>query len=169
MNVPLWLVLAVLGGAAILYALFWCIVALEKSARRTAEQSVKLEQAITTLAVALMQATATLERAREALAPAVEEIKTTMPGIPKLLEAVAKVGSAQLEMLAAQRATQSNPFGGKKNAVIQKDVEQANLEYEITNLMRSEGCSREEAMLRLNPANARSVWDSSNVFDGWQR
>jgi hypothetical protein len=108
----------------------------------------------------------------EKLVPASEEVKANMQAVPRLLEAVAKVGQAQLEIAQQQRAEQAekerHPFGRPNAPVPPRDVAAANMEDEIMQRMRAEGVSREEAMLQMNPANNSSVWSGNSMFEGWR-
>jgi hypothetical protein len=169
-SVPLYAVMLSVGIVGFISIVVWLAYTFQEVRRRIFEESGKLHQAFTALSVELAAATAAVQHLQLAIAPAAEEIKVNMPGIPKLLEAVARLGQAQLEMQQAARAAAANPFGGRTTGPIPpRDVTAANLEHEVTMMMRTEGCSREEAMLRLNPANSSSVWSGNSVFDGWQR
>ena len=119
------MVLAVLAGAGLLY-LGYRFVQVIESTRRILEVN---REATVRLEVALNQVS-------EVVSPAVEEFRANMASVPKLLEAVTKVGEAQLRVAQQQRAEQ-------------------------------EQRAREEAVMRLNPANAQSVWDNDSVFTGW--
>ena len=161
-TVSLYSVLIVLGVVGFGYAAWSILYALHLSARRTNEETSKLREA-----VALN--TAALVRMTEALAPACDELRTHMMGIPKLLEAVVSVGNAQLEILQGQREVQRNPFGKPNGPRAPRDVASQNQEFDVRQLQRAEGISREEAMLRMNGANQRSVWEGNDIFEGWNR
>lgn len=122
------------------------------------------------LAEKMIAGLAPVDRLRESLAPAAEELRANMAGVPKLLEMVAKIGQAQLEIAQQQRAEQQermrNPFGRTNGPMPPRDVAAANAEHEVQQMMRSEGVSREEALLRMNPANTGSVWDG--LTEGWR-
>jgi hypothetical protein len=109
---------------------------------------------------------ATLGATSEKLGPAAEALKSNMAGVPLLLEHVAKIGSAQLEVMKGQSA---HPFGkasGAPNSA--RDQGLAEKEYRIAQMMQS-GMSREQAEIQINPVNGESVWDAGgkSVFDRW--
>jgi hypothetical protein len=113
---------------------------------------------------------AVTEQLRSTLAPAADELAKHMTAVPKLLEVIAKVGNAQFEILQQQRADAGNmpPQQRNRTPPTRGDVSSANMEYEVNQLMRAEGVSREEALMRLNGANGDSAWGSS-LLDGWGR
>ena len=132
-----------------------------------------LEATACRVEAALVTASAGVSRVTEALLPAAEAMRANMGAVPSLLEAVAKVGSAQLEVQQRmqQEAEQKkkNPFGRPNGPVAPRDIEAANAEYDVATMMRAEGISREEAMLRMNPANQSSVWDGGQIFSDWRQ
>jgi len=98
----------------------------------------------------------------------VKLLNENLSGVPKLLEVIVRIGNVQLAIMEAIRNAAKNPFG-PSNQIPQRDVVGANLEAAIDELRRSEGISREEAQLRLNTANAQSVWGEGNgIFNGWR-
>ena len=167
--VPLYIVLIAMAGAGVAYLIYRLTQAIVSAGRILAA----LEATACRVEAALATASAGVGRAAEALLPAAEAMRANMGAVPSLLEAVVKVGQAQLEVQQRmqQEADQKkkNPFGRSNGPVAPPDVERANQEYEITMMMRSEGISREEALLRMNPANQGSVWDSGQIFDGWRQ
>jgi hypothetical protein len=168
-NIPAYYLLIALVVAGAAYFIHKWVAAIQMSIRHTTEASAKLEADLTALRQSISAAVLEIMK----LLPAAEEIKTNLPGVPKLLEAVARVGQAQLELNAAQRAEQKarqdNPFGRPNAPAPPRDTAAANLEYEVSQMMRSEGVTREEALLRLNSANADSVWAGGSLLEGWQR
>ena len=165
-SIPLYAVLLILAAGAGCIILYRVVSRALESARRMAVAADRLETALATT-------TAALSRLEAALGPAATELQANMKAVPQLLEAVSRVGQAQLDLLQAQRAAfeqkQKNPFGRQNAPAAPRDVSAANLEYDIDQLQRAEGISREEAMLRLNPANAGSVWEGNGLFEGWNR
>lgn len=180
-NVPLSFILIGVAVGLALWLVYRWISALSLSAQRTREASVKLDadvvllsQAVASASAALASATAATDKVREMLAPASEELKKHIAGVPALLQMVAKIGEAQLNIMQAQRAEQKerqqNPFGRPNAPVPPRDTTAANLEHDVTTIMRTEGITREEALMRLNGANADSVWAAGNsLFEGWNR
>lgn len=164
-TVPLYIVLLVFGIAGAGYVLFRLIRSIE-AATRSIRTASEICEASGTKALTAMA------RIESLIGPASESLKANLSGVPKLLEAVAQVGTAQLEIMQRQRAAEmeakKNPFGKGNAPMPPRDVEAANLEDEVNQLMRSQGMSREEALLRMNPANAGSVWDGDNLFRGWK-
>lgn len=162
------------GGAFTFYLLWRWVRAIEESARRTCAAIASIDTAITDARVEFKaQATAGcagLARVCELLAPASAELQANMAAVPKMLEGITKIATAQIEIMQAQRAAatlqQQNPFGRHNGPIPPRDTEAANLEHQVQQMMRAEGIGREEALLRMNPANAGSVW-GDNVFDGW--
>jgi hypothetical protein len=152
--VPLPVLLVAIAVAAVLYAAVRWWTSAQNSARRS-------DSLIVNLTAALMDNTAAVNQLHSVLTQPLTELQTHMASVPKLLEAVAKVGSAQLQM-------QQNPFGRRNAPIGQRDVTSANLEHEVQTIMRAEGITREEALMRLNPANAGSMWDG-NVLGDWNR
>lgn len=170
-SIPLQTLLILLACAGGLYLIFRFVRALEKSADNTKETADTLAAAFLGAKKILEDSTAATNQLRAALAPACEELKTNMAGVPRLLEMVAKIGSAQLEIMQQQRAEQAerlrSPFGKSTGPTPPRDAAAANLEYEATRMMRADGISHEEALLRMNPANAQSVWENNGLFEGW--
>jgi len=145
-------VYAVLLAAAVAAGLYLIYVAARRgidSARRSFEEAAKLA--------------AEIEKLRTALAPLTE-----------LLPAITRIADAQLEILQIQRGQARpaspgvpNPFGGRTNGVAQRDLGIAQMEYDIEQLRRSEGISREEAALRLQQTGT-SVWDGAGgILQDW--
>jgi hypothetical protein len=171
-SVPLPILLIVLASAAVLWFLYRFVRALEQSAERTKETADTLAAAFVGAEAALKACTAATDQLREALAPAAGELRSNMQAIPKLMEGIGRIATAQLEILQAQRAEheekKKNPFGKPNAPAPPKDVTGANMEYEVTTMMRAEGISREEALLRMNGANDASVWSGNSVFEGWR-
>ena len=174
-TVPLSVVFLVLGIGAWAYAVFKFVQVFRDNTAATHE----LSRAMTFLRGQqdeLLKALLSTEKAthflRDTVTPAAKQIEENMAGVPKLLEMVAKIGTAQLEIMQAQRAAAqkpANPFSRPNGPMPPRDAAAADLEHEIGQMMRSEGVSREEAMMRLNPANAGSVWDGNSFFQGWNR
>jgi hypothetical protein len=149
--IPLYVVLIVAGAAGLLYLVHHWVCYVKESAQRMKG----LQEAIEAQTVALNEIQEALSGA------AAKEMGEHLAAVPKLLDAVAKIGGAQLEILQTQRPHRPNtPTPPRDNAA-------ANLEQEITDMVRSEGCSREEAMLRLNPANDQTVWGNA-FYQGWR-
>ena len=171
-SVPLYVVLLILTGGGAAYLLYRLWRAFDQSARRIADASAVVSAAMNRLEEALITNSARATRLEAALTPAAAELQASMAAVPKLLEAVAKVGSAQLEIMQAQRAShaerQAPPFGKPNVPIPPRDVESANQAYEVDQMVRAQGISREEAMLRMNPANAGSVWNGDQMFAGWR-
>lgn len=164
--VPLYIVLiiaAVLVGGWLIY--HW-VRAIEESARRTLEAGARLDAALGRVEKSLDELRISVDRTSEKVQPHLEVV-------PKLLETVARVGNAQLAVAQQQRAEQQererHPFGRPNTPTPPRDVAAAEMEHEITQMVRSEGISREEAMLRMNPANAGSVWEGNGILDGWRQ
>ena len=172
-SVPLSVVLLALAGAVVSYLIYKVVKSITVSALKVGEAADRLEAALAAGTVALAAVTTATDQLRASLAPAAEELRTNMSALPKLLEAVARVGQAQLEITQAQRAEQEerkkNPFGRPNAPMAQRDTAAANMEYEVQQTMRAEGISREEALLRMNPANSASVWEGNGLFEGWGR
>ena len=187
-SVPLYTILIGLAVAGLLYLLYKAISRIEKSAGRISASNEELLSAIARVSGELdavrislsaaadalcqeMAATAAaVDKGKEVVLPAAEALRSA---VPSLLEAVAKVGNAQLEV--QQRMQQDaeqkkkNPFGRPNGPVAPRDIEAANAEYDVATMMRAEGMSREEAMLRMNPANQSSVWDGGQIFNDWRQ
>lgn len=150
-SVPLYPLLVAVLVLLVLYAVVRAATFLAQSAGRT-------QGTIQANTAAIAGLVAKLDEAGKQLA-----------AVPKLLEAVMKIGDAQLQTLQAQRQTgQQNPFGRPTGPLPPRDVDAANMEHEIGEIMRSEGVTREEALMRMNGANGRSVWDSNAVFQDWR-
>jgi NACalpha-BTF3-like transcription factor len=103
----------------------------------------------------------------ESLKPAAEELRVNMAAVPKLLETVARIGSAQIEMMKARAEEKPNPFGRPNGPLPPRDPASLNLEYDVSTIMRQKGVSREEALSQLNQANNQSVWEGNTMFQGW--
>ena len=201
-SIPLYIVMIGLAVAGVLYLLHRWIASIQKSAGRISDSNDNLLSAINVVAgelnavrislsaaadalcqemaasagraeVALATASAGMSRAGDALMPAAEALRANMSAVPSLLEAVAKVGQAQLEVQQRmqQEAEQKkkNPFGRANGPAAPRDINAANEEYEVSMMMRAEGITREEAMLRRNPANQSSVWDGGQIFENWRQ
>jgi hypothetical protein len=157
--IPLYVVLSAAAAGVLLWLINRWVSSIIQSARRMADSIVEFQ--------------ADLKTARAAIQPAVEDARANLAAVPKLLEAVAKIGSAQLETAQRQRAEQEerarNPFGRNNAPAAPRDTTAANMEYEVQQAMRAEGISREEALLRANPANEKSVWDGDAMFSGWRK
>lgn len=174
--VPLYIVLIIVAAFAAAWLLHRWVRAIEESARRTLEASARLEAALGRVEKNLDELRLSLDLLRTAIGSAsswtAEKIQPHLEAVPKLLETVARVGNAQLAVAQQQRAEQQererNPFGRANSAAPQRDVAAAEMEHEITQIMRSEGISREEAMLRMNPANTGSVWEGNGLLEGWR-
>lgn len=151
--IPLYIVLLIAVALALVWFIHYWVSRSIESARRT-------EAAVNQLS----QAAANIRDHLEAIS---KELTNYMPQIPKLLDAVAQVGNAQLTALEEQRKRAANPFGRRTGPVVDRDVAAAEREHEITEMMRAEGVSREEAELRINPANEQTVW-GGGIFDGWR-
>ena len=158
-TVPLNVIIFLIGGGLALFLGYRLAIRMESGNASLVRSIEKLRES--------------LDKTEALLLPAAEELRQHMPGIPKLLESVARVGQAQLEMVQQQRQEQAertrNPFGRTAGPMPARDVESANREYEIDQAMRAEGISREEAQLRMNPANTASVWDGDELTRGWAR
>ena len=187
-SIPLYIVMIGLAVAGVLYLLHRWIASIQKSAGRISDSNdnllseinavarelnavrISLSAAVDALCQEMAATAAAVDKGKEVVLPAAEALRSA---VPNLLEAVAKVGQAQLEV--QQRMQQEveqkkkNPFGRPNGPAAPPDVERANQEYDITMMMRAEGISREEALLRMNPANGQSVWDSGQIFDGWRQ
>lgn len=92
--------------------------------------------------------------------------------LPGMMEAIGKVGHAQLEIMRGQQA-QQGPFGRNTNALSARDVASADQEYEISMMMK-QGMTREQAMFELNGANTgvtqpvrATDWSGKNLLSGW--
>lgn len=170
--------IAVLGLAGLLiYLTYHVVKSINESAQRTCEAAERLAVVMgglrETFGSMVLNCSTAVNQLRDTVGPAAAELQTNMAAVPKLLEAVARVGQAQLEIMQAQRAAgqakHDNPFGRPNGSMPPKDIEAANLEYEVGEIMRSQGVSREQALMQLNPANIGSVWDGGGVLDGWMR
>ena len=187
-SVPLYTILIGLAVAGLLYLLYKAISRIEKSAGRISASNEKLLSAIARVSGELdavrislsaaadalcqeMAATvAAVDKGKEVVLPAAEALRSA---VPSLLEAVAKVGHAQLEVQQQMRQDaeqkKKNPFGRPNGPAAPQDIEASNAEYDVATMMRAEGISREEAMLRMNPANQSSVWDGGQIFSDWRQ
>jgi hypothetical protein len=177
-SVPISAVLIALAAAGALWLAYRWVVRLgagiaglrDGVAAETAALT-QVDAELAALRSAMATGTAALSQLQQSFAPASEELRTNLASVPRILEMVSKIGSAQLGIMEAQRAEQAerlkNPFGRPNAPTPQRDTVAANREYDIVTMMRSEGVTREEAELRLNPANDSSVW-SSSVLDGWR-
>ena len=187
-SIPLYIVMIGLAATGVLYLLHRWIASIQKSAGRISDSNdnllseinavarelnavrISLSAAVDALCQEMAATAAAVDKGKEVVLPAAEALRSA---VPNLLEAVAKVGQAQLEV--QQRMQQEveqkkkNPFGRPNGPAAPPDVERANQEYDITMMMRAEGISREEALLRMNPANNSSVWDGGQIFDGWRQ
>ena len=147
-SIPLWGFLAALAGIGALYLVYRMIRAVEAAV-------VKIDL---------------VEQRLVAAGQVLDLGRAQLESVPRLLEAVAKVGATQLDMLQSQRAAQSererNPFGRSNGPAAPRDVEAANLEHEVDQMVRSQGISREEALLRMNSANESGVW--GGILKGWR-
>lgn len=94
-----------------------------------------------------------------------EQLQGHLSAMPSIMKAIVRIGEAQTEVYQAQFAGMNGNSQVKQSRTPVRDVETANAEYEISQMMRSEGISRAEAMSRLNPANARGPW--AGMFEGW--
>jgi hypothetical protein len=148
--VPLYAVLVALAIGVVLWLIHRWVTGLVQSARR--------------MEAGLAETRQVLQALGSQLVPACAAVQGHLPLVPQLLEAVARVGNAQLEALQQQKP------GFKPGAPLpQRDVEAANREFEIDQMMRAEGISRAEAEMRANPANQQSVWEAGGMFEGWGR
>jgi hypothetical protein len=139
---------------------------LSKNASAVQLQFAHFVSAVSSVEVEIKALNAAIGATIERLGPAAEVLKLNMAGVPLLLEQVAKIGSAQLEVMKGQSA---HPFGkasGAPNSV--RDQGLAEKEYRIAQMMQS-GMSREQAEIQINPVNGESVWDAGgkSVFDRW--
>jgi hypothetical protein len=176
-TVPLYsvLIVALLIGAAIIIIL--ASRKLAATARRAVQSSDSLTAAAVSLRDAVAAGTEALGKLQQTFAPASDELRANMMALPKVLESLSKIGSAQLSIMEVQRGEQAariaNPFGESNGAIPHRDVTGANQEYEVQQRMRAEGISREQALLMMNPANDTSPWDTSpwdtnDLFAGWK-
>jgi hypothetical protein len=168
-SVPLYIVLIVLAGAGVAYLIYLLTQAIVSAGRILSA----LDATACRVEAALATTSAGVSRAGDALMPAAEALRANMGAVPSLLEAVAKVGQAQLEvqqrMQQESEQKKKNPFGRANGPSAPRDINAANEEYEVSMMMRAEGITREEAMLRRNPANQNSVWDGGQIFENWSR
>ncbi|MGE5726937.1 MAG: hypothetical protein ACM34G_17285 [Acidobacteriota bacterium] len=165
--VPVWGVVLAAVGLFIGFVLHRWVTSLVNSAQRMIDGHTELCRRLE----ALDNSLDCLREACNHLAKQLsdESLRSQFALVPKLLETVVRVGNAQLEIAQAQRRQQQNPFG-QSNRMPPRDVEAANQEDRIQEMMRGEGITREEALLRLNPANMGSLWEGSQAqpwFDGW--
>jgi hypothetical protein len=155
-SIPLPIVLMSVLAVALIYAASRAVAAVLASARRTAE-------AIEANTVALNE----IQEALAGLKGDIGEASKLLQSVPKLLEAVTRIGDAQLQIMQSQAQQQSsNPFPRGNTPLPSRDVEAANLEHDISQMMRAEGITREEALMRMNGANDSSVWDT--MGQGWR-
>ena len=163
--VPLYAVLLIVAAGGLLWLVRLCVSAISRSVNSLIASNEACSKDLKELAQELKAARAQID-------PLLKEAHETMGSIPKLLESVARVGHAQLEVVQQQReehaARARNPFGRPNAPAPPRDVEAANLEHEVQQMMRAEGVSREEAMMRMNPANTQSVWDGDELTRGWR-
>ncbi len=185
-SIPLYSVLIAAAVAAGIWAVLRWVRALENSAQRSATSAGELAEAVRAATATLSALNNSSDDLREALeaapavivgklsaeiAPALGEVRAHLAGVPAMLEGLARVSSAQLDILNAQRAAamekERNPFGGRTNSPFTpKDATAADMEYEISERMKS-GMTREQAMMEMNTANADSVWAGNSMFTGW--
>jgi hypothetical protein len=172
-QVPLLTVVLLLAGGATLYLLYRAGRALADAGSAVADLKASNDQMVESLgdvAAALALTNDSVKELQKSLAPAAAALQANLAGIPILLENVAKVGQAQLELLQRQRAEAvekaKSPFGRPNAPQAPRSTEGANAEYEIQQRMRAQGIGREQAMLEMNPANESSVWDGISTA-GW--
>lgn len=149
-----------LGAVAAAYMVWSLWTAISLSAQRTRERYEALQKAYENLAEKLGVLA-------QGLAPAAEAMRSNMAGIETLMQGVAKIASAQLEILQRSTVPPGNPFG-RVNKVPQRDATDANQEHAIQQEIKAYGISREEAQMRMNGANDQSVYGES-FFDNWRR
>jgi hypothetical protein len=158
--VPLSTLLIAAFGILILYGSVRGASIVVASARRTAAAMEVLQAVAARLVEALDRTAAADTKLMEATTSSAKD----MAIMPPLLEAVTKLGHAQLELLERQR----HPFRPPNNNPLPpRDVEAANQEAEIAEIMRSYGVTREEPLLRMNSANGTSVWEGDVMFRNW--
>ncbi len=173
--IPVWIVLVTMISVVVIMGIIRVITAIQSSIQqisvsidRAVVSNEKLATHLDAVLAALISLSATVHKLQETFVPASEEMRANMVGVPKLLEAVARVGQAQLEFTQVERERVRNPFGRTNAPAAPRDTVQANLEFEIQQMQRAEGISREEALMRLNPANSQSVWGGGDgLFSGW--
>lgn len=90
------------------------------------------------------------------------ELQTNLVALPKIFEAMQKLGEIQFESVKKIVQTAQRVPSRPEPA---RTVEDADREYLIQGRMR-EGVSRGQAELELNPANEASVWDTFNMSGG---
>ena len=175
-SVPLYMVLAVVGvnaGVLVLYLVHRWLNGLSARLKAVADSMLEADQTLETVNASLGDLRHMLEPVLKCVTDAAEEFTEHMPGIPKLLEGVSRIGQAQVEVLQQQRRDQAerekNPFGRTSGPLPPRDVEAANQEHQIQEIMRATGASREEVLLQMNPANTASVWDGDRLTEGWGR
>lgn len=177
-SIPLYAVLlGVLIAAvvtAVLYIFYRWGKALADARQRLEAATLALHQVsveVSTLRATLPTVTAAIDRVSVVLHPACEELKTHMAGIPTLLEGITKIATAQMEMMALNRAREEekekHPYGRvQKPNSSPADQVTAEMEHEIQGMMRARGIPRELALAELNGANAQSVY-GGGFFEGW--
>lgn len=132
----------------------------------------KAAQAIATAAEGLQTAitenTAAIRDMNSKISPLMEQLQGHLEAMPGLMKAITRIGEAQLEIYNAQFAGLNGASNNhqQRTKAPSRDVDSANAEYEISQMMRYEGISREEAMSRMNSANNRGPW--ATIFDDWK-
>lgn len=173
LNVPVG-VLYVLLGCIALIALRIIVNSLVEAIRQAANeltlcrnQVIALSELISAHTKAMDLNLATL---LGSIQPASDEIKLHLAGVPKLLEGVTRLGGILVQLIQqvrrADQDRQKNPFGRNPAPTPMRDEGLAEIEHEVTAIMRSEGISRDEALLRMNQANGETVWNNE-IMRGW--
>jgi hypothetical protein len=173
--VPVSFLLWLLGGLIAAAALAYFVYRLWRLERSIAANGMTLDALLTAIREADKSTQilyTEIKGFRDLLAPAAESMRSNMEGVPKLLEGLTKIASAQLDLIQFKQSVEKrpeNPFlPTSRSPLAPRDVTSANQEYEIDQIIRAEGVSREEALMRMNPANQASVWDGGNIFGGWK-
>lgn len=177
--VALFLVGCTLAMIAIVMAFRW-LMTLKKSIDNLAEETrcmqmslADFRQELPGVSDDLQSFSDQLQTMRESMDkeawPELRRVVGHLETVPRLLEAVGKIGRAQLAILEKQGIEQqkANPFGRNTAPAPPKDYVGANMEDEIHELMRTNGWSREVAMLQLNSANNASPW-GDGLMDNWR-
>lgn len=126
------------------------------SLRELLSETSRLERSVATLASGPL--TQDLPGLRDSLSRLEDRLSQASSSLGQLLQAQTDAIRAYL---SAWEEWRRHPFGTPTTAPMQPAApHDAELEYQIQQLMKSRGVTREQALVELNPANSSSVWDA---------
>lgn len=167
-SIPL-SVLAIVGiSAACAYFLVRAIREITAASRRVVEGLAKLtvevagaREEVKDLRSLMVQATSGWDKLNGSMVLIGNELQTSLAALPKIMEAMIKLGEMQYE--AYKRLNRMADQKRPGSPMPLPDPDAADREYRIQTEMRERGISRSQAEIEMNPANEVSVWDTFNL------